>query len=60
MDWFLYDNGLRHERIKLIIWIFIKVFSWITLAQSYYKTCFKDVNSLHLIFSILYLTGEAL
>ena len=19
MDWFLYDNGLRHERVKLII-----------------------------------------
>ena len=60
MDWFLYDNGHRHERIKLIIWTFIKVFSWITLAQSYYKTYFKDVNSLHLIFSILYPTGEAL
>ena len=24
MDWFLYDNGLRHERVKLI-------FDWIKL-----------------------------
>ena len=21
MDWFLYDNGLRHERIKAHIWL---------------------------------------
>ena len=20
MDWFLYDNGLRHERVKQIFW----------------------------------------
>ena len=20
MDWFLYDNGLRHERVKVILW----------------------------------------
>ena len=22
MDWFLYDNGLRHERVKLAIFVF--------------------------------------
>ena len=24
MDWFLYDNGLRHERVKRICYLFNK------------------------------------
>ena len=23
MDWFLYDNGLRHERVKLRVYFYI-------------------------------------
>ena len=26
MDWFLYDNGLRHERVNYIVLVFIEYF----------------------------------
>ena len=34
MDWFLYDNGLRHERVKSIL-ISFKVIFFITADPSY-------------------------
>ena len=32
MDWFLYDNGLRHERVNFFIlnhWFFTRLFHWL-------------------------------
>ena len=29
MDWFLYDNGLRHERVKLV-----RLFACLWLAET--------------------------
>ena len=48
MDWFLYDIGVRHERVKLkayyIFWIFVKV-----LIKPYIK---KTKNIIHIIYTM--------
>ena len=38
MDWFLYDNGLRHERVKLLLCMFPReIFQFLAvLLRSYY------------------------
>ena len=38
MDWFLYDNGFRHERVKRIQYFFsskpfILIFLWVPLVR---------------------------
>ena len=42
MDWFLYDNGLRHERVKDTLWV--------TLAKMkvFYKYLFHQIESLYI------------
>ena len=34
MDWFLYDNGLRHERVNSSIFLIKKIQSKLRLATS--------------------------
>ena len=51
MDWFLYDNGLRHERVKyantqiyfLHVYLFrsmvrLLIFQWYDIDSKYWKT----------------------
>ena len=33
MDWFLCDNDLRHERVKLIIWVKTKLLKRLALEK---------------------------
>ena len=43
MDWFLYDNGLYHERVKEVL-----ISSCVTLcAICYYLYSFKNVKNIH-------------
>ena len=55
MDWFLYDNGLRHERVKmcLMIWNLQKV----ALASTF---CESDVSRVILIKFFLLTSGNML
>ena len=36
MDWFLYDNGLRHEKVKEAITFVVKIFVLCVFDESTY------------------------
>ena len=44
MDWFLYDNGLRHERVKLSHRVVIKVILVSSMAMAIYDV--RNVNAM--------------
>ena len=44
MDWFLYNNGLRHERVKIIIQIIIVVGLSYKPSKSLQSIVSKDPN----------------
>ena len=44
MDWFLYDNGLRHERVKLIISICRLAFAK-GKSKNFFYRCHKNFDS---------------
>ena len=35
MDWFLYDNGLLHERVNRYIYIFVNICIYVTMIYKY-------------------------
>ena len=35
MDWFLYDNGLLHERVNRYIYIFVNICIYVTMICKY-------------------------
>ena len=47
MDWFLYDNGLRHERVKTIFLAYIN-----TVLENLKKEIqiFQDLKDLNTVF----------
>ena len=44
MDWFLYDNGLRHERVKLIMSICRLAFAT-GKSKNFFYRCHKHFDS---------------
>ena len=50
MDWFLYDNGLRHERVK-------KTFSMIVNMNSNYFILIHKLNLDNLFFFFVSMVG---
>ena len=44
MDWFLYDNGLRHERVK---WFGSKYCFWSFILWIVYKTDISEMKKQH-------------
>ena len=63
MDWSLYDNGLRHERVKLNPLLFFpsinSVFSWtFALLQQEYSQSLRFEQSNLTIYSIIIFIGS--
>ena len=47
MDWFVYDNGLRHERVKRLVGSERKRLSRNRLLVKVLIWCASDVNNKH-------------
>ena len=46
MDWFLYDNGLRHERVKKRIGLGIRFLVFLNISDQKIQETFTDFSAL--------------
>ena len=61
MDWFLYDIGLRHERVKESLFHFGEGLSWALAAKSWLELieCNKKTETKLWLFSVSLVKGHA-
>ena len=55
MDWFLYDNGPRHERVNQVSndHIIAMNFIWIKFAHNIFNALCREVNKQEWLYSVI-------